>query len=122
MTERYRCKWCNGTGHVASGAICHSCKGKGWYTNPPSPKSAITLLVISSIFASIFWIIGGTALNWNALHALSVVFIGVVIVALAMWLRGVEEQGWNGLMFIGTLIGSVGILSVAVTLILRLGK
>jgi RecJ-like exonuclease len=29
--ERFRCKWCKGTGFIASGAQCRSCGGRGWY-------------------------------------------------------------------------------------------
>lgn len=112
-TRRFRCKWCNGTGFVASGAKCWSCKGMGWYENPTSSRSATTSAAMAGLLSIGLWWIGRAVSGWSFVpYGLSLSCMGVAVVCLVIRLRGPEEQGWNGLMLIGTLMASAGILSI----------
>ncbi len=111
--KRFRCKWCNGTGFVSSGARCLSCNGTGWYENPASANTAVVGAVVSGLLSIGLLLIGRAVHGWSyVLYGLSLSCLGMAMVCLAIRLRGSEEKGWNWLMLIGTLLVGLGILSI----------
>ena len=115
--RRYQCKWCNGSGRVASGAQCISCGGKGWYERPPHSNFAIRGAVFGSVLGVVSWWLGGS--GWSSvLDGLSVFFSGVVVISFAMWLRGPEEEGWDWLMLLGSLLSAGGLISIPIMALL----
>jgi hypothetical protein len=115
---RFGCKWCGGTGFVAVGIECRSCKGRGWYENPASSQTAIkgmiAIAALGSGLCGAGWFFPGYRV---AFYGLSVTSFGAAIVCLAIRLRGSEEQGWHGLMLIGTLMVIFGILAIPVLVV-----
>lgn len=109
--RRFRCKWCNGSGVVQSGKRCISCKGRGWYEDPPTASAALGATVGALVLSVALWWIGGP--GWSVIaDGLAIFCLGVGLVSLAIVLRGPEEQGWNGLMLLGTLLAAFGLLSI----------
>ncbi len=110
--KHYKCKWCNGTGFVSSGAKCISCSGKGCYENPVSSGTTTVAAIVAGFFSLGLWWIGGEQW-WNYIsNGFSVFCLGVAVISFTMWLRGPEEEGWNGLMLIGSLLAVFGLLSI----------
>lgn len=67
--------------------------------------------MVSGLLSVLLWSLGEP--GWSiVLDGLSVSLLGIAMVCLAMWLRGAEEQGWNGLMLVGSLLAAFGLLSV----------
>ena len=117
--KHYKCKWCNGTGFVSSGAKCISCSGRGWYEKPVSSSTTTVVAIVAGLLSLGLWWIG-SGQWWNYIsNGLSIFSLGVAVVSFTMWLRGPEEEGWNGLMLIGTLLAVFGILSIPVRAVWR---
>lgn len=113
--KRYECKWCKGTGRVASGAACVSCSGRGWYERSATLRgTSIFTIVVYSLLALVFFSMGrGNNGAWRIIpEGLSVSSVGMAIVRAAIRLRGPEEEGYNLLMLVGTLLVIGGILSI----------
>ena len=112
---RYKCKWCHGTGVVQSGQSCRSCSGRGWYERPASlSKPALISASFAIALGIVFWILRKGNRTDFIFEGLSVSCLGVVILSLAIELRGSEEEGWDWLMLIGNLLLIAGILSIPI--------
>jgi hypothetical protein len=115
---RFRCKWCGGTGFVAVGIECRSCKGRGWYENPASSRAAIKGTIATAALGSGLCGAGWLLPDYRvAFYGLSAASFGAAIILLAILLRGPEEQSWHGLMLVGTITVILGILAIAVLVV-----
>jgi len=110
---QFRCNFCNGTGSIGL-AKCRSCEGRGWYERPVSIVGRRETIFVALLSLS-FGIIGLVLHVWSTLfNGFALAFFGLVIVFLAIQLRGPKEKGWNGLMLLGSLVTAIGLLSVPI--------
>ena len=117
MADQRACSWCKGTGRVASGDGCWSCRGTGYYTPAPA-SAAVKGLAFSVLMTVLFLVPTFDSYGWRLWrHSACLFFGGTSLICLATYLRGSAETGWNWLMLIGTLIAAAGLLFAPASLI-----